>query len=129
MDLKKLLIVCAGGATSSMMAQRVVQEAEKEGMKAKLLFPEDLKYDRVKAHEDKDLVVIMGPIDMITTLRLQGFSRVDAVLVSPQVKYLFKNAEKVLQELEIPCDNIDSLSFGRMRGDLILKQGLALMND
>lgn len=112
-----------------MMAQRVVQEAEKEGMKAKLLFPEDLKYDRVKAHEDKDLVVIMGPIDMITTLRLQGFSRVDAVLVSPQVKYLFKNAEKVLQQLEIPCDNIDSLSFGRMRGDLILKQGLALMND
>lgn len=125
MDLKKLLIVCAGGATSSMMAQRVVQEAEKEGMKAKLLFPEDLKYDRVKAHDDKDL----GPIDMITTLRLQGFSRVDAVLVSPQVKYLFKNAEKVLQQLEIPCDNIDSLSFGRMRGDLILKQGLALMND
>ncbi|MDT0109507.1 PTS sugar transporter subunit IIB [Listeria booriae] len=123
--MKKLLIVCAGGATSSMMAQRVVQEAEKEGMKAKLLFPEDLKYDRVKAHDDKDL----GPIDMITTLRLQGFSRVDAVLVSPQVKYLFKNAEKVLQQLEIPCDNIDSLSFGRMRGDLILKQGLALMND
>ncbi|MBC2257693.1 PTS sugar transporter subunit IIB [Listeria booriae] len=127
--MKKLLIVCAGGATSSMMAQRVVQEAEKEGMKAKLLFPEDLKYDRVKAHEDKDLVVIMGPIDMITTLRLQGFSHVDAVLVSPQVKYLFKNAEKVLQQLEIPCDNIDSLSFGRMRGDLILKQGLALMDD
>lgn len=127
--MKKLLIVCAGGATSSMMAQRVVQEAEKEGMKAKLLFPEDLKYDRVKAHEDKDLVVVMGPIDMITTLRLQGFSRVDAVLVSSQVKYLFKNAEKVLQQLEIPCDNIDSLSFGRMRGDLILKQGLALMND
>ncbi|AQY51628.1 PTS system transporter subunit IIB [Listeria weihenstephanensis FSL R9-0317] len=125
--MKKLLIVCAGGATSSLMAQNVVKEAEKQGLTAKLLFPEDLTYNRVDQYADKDLVVIMGPIGMVVTTRLKGYSKVDAVLVSPQVKYLFKNAEKVLNELEIPCANIDSLAFGRMRGDIVLAQGLTLM--
>ncbi|WP_430535459.1 PTS sugar transporter subunit IIB [Listeria rocourtiae] len=126
--MKKLLIVCAGGATSSLMAQNVVREATKQGMSAALLFPEDLQYNRFESHQNKDLVVIMGPIGMVTTTRLQGYAKVDAVLVSPQVKYLFKNAETVLNKLEIPCANIDSLSFGRMRGDVILKQALTLMN-
>ncbi|MBC6310935.1 PTS sugar transporter subunit IIB [Listeria sp. FSL L7-1582] len=126
--MKKLLIVCAGGATSSLMAQNVVKEAEKQGMTAALLFPEDLKYNRFESHQDKNLVVVMGPIGMVTTSRLQGYAKVDAVLVSPQVKYLFKNAEAVLNELGIPCANIDSLSFGRMRGDVILKQALTLIN-
>lgn len=126
--MKKLLIVCAGGATSSLMAQNVVKEAEKQGMTAALLFPDDLQYNRFESHQDKDLVVVMGPIAMVTTSRLQGYAKVDAVLVSPQVKYLFKNAEAILNELEIPCANIDSLSFGRMRGDVILKQALTLIN-
>lgn len=125
--MKKLLIVCAGGATSSLMAQNVVKEAEKQGMTAALLFPEDLKYNRFESHQDKDLVVVMGPIAMVTTSRLQGYAKVDAVLVSPQVKYLFKNAETILNGLEIPCANMDSLVFGRMRGDIILKQALTLM--
>lgn len=42
--MQTLMIVCAGGATSSLMAQNVVKSATSEGMDAVLLFPDDVKY-------------------------------------------------------------------------------------
>lgn len=66
-------------------------------MTAALLFPEDLQYNRFEPHQDKDLVVVMGPIGMVTTSRLQGYAKVDAVLVSPQVKYLFKKRRSYIE--------------------------------
>lgn len=131
MKLKTLMIVCAGGATSSLMAQNVVKSAVSEGMDAVLVFPEDVKYqDRFRENfGERDLVVVMGPVGVITAGKFRDYKeQVDAVLVAPQVKYMYKTVEEVLGELAIPCANIDSLDFGRMRGDKILVQGLALID-
>lgn len=132
MNLKTLMIVCAGGATSSLMAQNVVKSAVSEGLDAVLVFPEDVKYQDY-FHEkfgERDLVVVMGPVGAITTAKFKDYkAQVDAVLVAPQVKYMYKTVEEVLGELEIPCANINSLDFGRMRGDKILVQGLALIDE
>ncbi len=131
MKLKTLMIVCAGGATSSLMAQNVVKSAVSEGMDAVLVFPEDVKYqDRFRENfGERDLVVVMGPVGAITAGKFRDYKeQVDAVLVAPQVKYMYKTVEEVLGELAIPCANIDSLDFGRMRGDKILVQGLALID-
>ncbi len=125
------MIVCAGGATSSLMAQNVVKSAVSEGMDAVLVFPEDVKYqDRFRENfGERDLVVVMGPVGAITAGKFRDYKeQVDAVLVAPQVKYMYKTVEEVLGELAIPCANIDSLDFGRMRGDKILVQGLALID-
>lgn len=132
MKLKTLMIVCAGGATSSLMAQNVVKSAVSEGLDAVLVFPEDVKYqDRFRENfGDRDLVVVMGPVGAITAGEFRDYKeQVDAVLVAPQVKYMYKTVEEVLGELEIPCANINSLDFGRMRGDKILVQGLALIDE
>lgn len=131
MKLKTLMIVCAGGATSSLMAQNVVKSAVSEGMDAVLVFPEDVKYqDRFRENfGERDLVVVMGPVGAITAGKFRDYKeQVDAVLVAPQVKYMYKTVEEVLGKLAIPCANIDSLDFGRMRGDKILVQGLALID-
>lgn len=131
MKLKTLMIVCAGGATSSLMAQNVVKSVVSEGMDAVLVFPEDVKYqDRFRENfGERDLVVVMGPVGAITAGKFRDYKeQVDAVLVAPQVKYMYKTVEEVLGELAIPCANIDSLDFGRMRGDKILVQGLALID-
>lgn len=131
MKLKTLMIVCAGGATSSLMTQNVVKSAVSEGMDAVLVFPEDVKYqDRFRENfGERDLVVVMGPVGAITAGKFRDYKeQVDAVLVAPQVKYMYKTVEEVLGELAIPCANIDSLDFGRMRGDKILVQGLALID-
>ncbi len=131
MKLKTLMIVCAGGATSSLMAQNVVKSAVSEGLDAVLVFPEDVKYkDRFRENfGERDLVVVMGPVGAITAGKFRDYKeQVDAVLVAPQVKYMYKTVEEVLGELAIPCANIDSLDFGRMRGDKILVQGLALID-
>ncbi len=78
---------------------------------------------------ERDLVVVMGPVGAITAGKFRDYKeQVDAVLVAPQVKYMYKTVEEVLGELAIPCANIDSLDFGRMRGDKILVQGLALID-
>ncbi|MBC1489246.1 PTS sugar transporter subunit IIB [Listeria sp. FSL L7-1485] len=130
--MKTLMIVCAGGATSSLMAQNVVKSAVSEGLDAVLVFPEDVKYqDRFRENfGERDLVVVMGPVGAITTGKFRNYKeQVDAVLVAPQVKYMYKTVEEVLGELEIPCANINSLDFGRMRGDKILVQGLALIDE
>ncbi|MBC1480282.1 PTS sugar transporter subunit IIB [Listeria seeligeri] len=129
--MKTLMIVCAGGATSSLMAQNVVKSAVSEGLDAVLVFPEDVKYqDRFRENfGERDLVVVMGPVGAITAGKFRDYKeQVDAVLVAPQVKYMYKTVEEVLGELAIPCANIDSLDFGRMRGDKILVQGLALID-
>ncbi|EAC6230849.1 PTS sugar transporter subunit IIB [Listeria monocytogenes] len=129
--MKTLMIVCAGGATSSLMAQNVVKRATSEGMDAVLLFPDDVKYKDSfrEKYSERDLVVVMGPVGAITAGKFRDYKeQVDAVLVAPQVKYMYKTVEEVLGELSIPCANIDSLDFGRMRGDKILTQGLALMD-
>lgn len=131
MKLKTLMIVCAGGATSSLMAQNVVKSAVSEGLDAVLVFPEDVKYhDRFRENfGERDLVVVMGPVGAITAGKFRDYKeQVDAVLVAPQVKYMYKTVEEVLGELEIPCANINSLDFGRMRGDKILVQGLGLID-
>lgn len=132
MKLKTLMIVCAGGATSSLMAQNVVKSAVSEGLDAVLVFPEDVKYqDRFRENfGERDLVVVMGPVGAITAGKFRNYKeQVDAVLVAPQVKYMYKTVEEVLGELEIPCANINSLDFGRMRGDKILVQGLGLIDE
>ncbi|AIS62340.1 PTS sugar transporter subunit IIB [Listeria ivanovii] len=129
--MKTLMIVCAGGATSSLMAQNVVKSAVSEGLDAVLVFPEDVKYhDRFRENfGERDLVVVMGPVGAITAGKFRDYKeQVDAVLVAPQVKYMYKTVEEVLGELEIPCANINSLDFGRMRGDKILVQGLGLID-
>ncbi|AIS59513.1 Phosphotransferase system cellobiose-specific component IIB [Listeria ivanovii subsp. londoniensis] len=129
--MKTLMIVCAGGATSSLMAQNVVKSAVSEGLDAVLVFPEDVKYhDRFRENfGERDLVVVMGPVGAITAGKFHDYKeQVDAVLVAPQVKYMYKTVEEVLGELEIPCANINSLDFGRMRGDKILVQGLGLID-
>ncbi|MBC1484426.1 PTS sugar transporter subunit IIB [Listeria sp. FSL L7-1509] len=130
--MKTLMIVCAGGATSSLMAQNVVKSAVSEGLDAVLVFPEDVKYqDRFRENfGERDLVVVMGPVGAITAGKFRNYKeQVDAVLVAPQVKYMYKTVEEVLGELEIPCANINSLDFGRMRGDKILVQGLGLIDE
>lgn len=96
-----------------------------------LLFPDDVKYKDSfrEKYSTRDLVVVMGPVGAITAGKFRDYKeQVDAVLVAPQVKYMYKTVEEVLGELNIPCANINSLDFGRMRGDKILTQGLALMN-
>ncbi|MBC1744046.1 PTS sugar transporter subunit IIB [Listeria welshimeri] len=128
--MQTLMIVCAGGSTSSLMAQNVVKSATLDGMNAVLVFPEDVKYKDsfYGKYSEHDLVVVMGPVGVITAGKFRDYKeQVDAVLVAPQVKYMYKTVEEVLGELNIPCANIDSLDFGRMRGDKILTQGLALM--
>ncbi|MCT6716718.1 PTS sugar transporter subunit IIB, partial [Staphylococcus aureus] len=59
--MQTLMIVCAGGATSSLMAQNVVKSATSEGMDAVLLFPDDVKYKDSfrEKYSTRDLVVVM----------------------------------------------------------------------
>ncbi|EGP9696832.1 PTS sugar transporter subunit IIB, partial [Listeria monocytogenes] len=56
--MQTLMIVCAGGATSSLMAQNVVKSATLDGMNAVLVFPEDVKYKDSfrEKYSERDLV-------------------------------------------------------------------------
>ncbi|EIA20720.1 PTS sugar transporter subunit IIB [Listeria fleischmannii] len=127
--MKTVMIVCAGGATSGLMGQYVVKSAKEQNLDAVLLFPEDVKFkdDFLTKNSTRDLVVFMGPVTAITSARFQDYEeQVDAVLVAPQVAYMFREVEKVLSEIGIPCEKMDSLAFGRMEGQKILAQALAL---
>ncbi|WP_088809064.1 MULTISPECIES: PTS sugar transporter subunit IIB [Listeria] len=130
--MKTIMIVCAGGATSGLMAQYVVKSAKEQNLDAALLFPEDvkLKADFFQKNKDRDVVFFMGPVTAITSAHFRDFKeQVDAVLVAPQVSYMYKEVEKVLGEIGIPSAKIDSLAFGRMEGAKILEQALRLTGE
>lgn len=73
--MQALMIVCAGGATSSLMAQNVVKSATSEGMDAVLLFPDDVKYKDsfLEKYSERDLVVVMGPVGAITAGKFRDY--------------------------------------------------------
>ncbi|EUJ27456.1 PTS system, IIB subunit [Listeria floridensis FSL S10-1187] len=112
------------------MAQYMVKEANSQGFDAVLQFPEEVARNEnyLAENSDRDLVVFMGPIGAVTTGKFKGYTgKVDAVLVAPQAAYLFNEAEKILTELDVPVEKMDSLAFGRMEAAKILTQGLELM--
>ncbi|MBS0969604.1 PTS sugar transporter subunit IIB [Chimaeribacter arupi] len=100
--MKKIVLCCAAGMSTSMLVQRMRQEAEKRQIEV------DIEAVPVS---DFELVV----------------KDADVILLGPQVKFQLKRLQEAAAPLGKPVDVIDMMDYGTMRGDKVLDKALSLI--
>lgn len=104
--MKKIMLICAAGMSTSLLVTKMEQAAEAAGEKAEIFA----------------LPILDG------TKRL---AEVDCVLLGPQVRYNLANIRNQITELglSIPCDVIDMRDYGTMNGEKVFAFAKKLMGE
>ncbi len=97
--MKKILLVCSAGMSTSLLVTKMEKEAEKRGIEVEI---EAVSNSVVKEYVGK----------------------CDVCLIGPQMKF---NYESVKETLKVPTEVIDMRVYGLVQGDAALDQALALM--
>lgn len=97
--MKKILLVCAAGMSTSLLVNKMKEEAIKQGL--------DVHIQAVA--KEKLCENIEGS---------------DIVLLGPQIGYLEDDLKEEYSHLNIPIKVINSIDYGMMNGKKILKESL-----
>jgi PTS system cellobiose-specific IIB component len=93
--MKKILLVCAGGFSTSMLMQKMKESALQENLDVE--------------------------IEAIGEASLEDHNDCDIVLLGPQIAYREKDLS---QELNIPVKVLSAIDYGMMNGQNVLKFAL-----
>lgn len=97
-----IFLVCAGGMSTSLIAQAMEKEASQSNV--------DCKVEAIS-------------ISLLPS-RIEAAS---CVLVAPQVRHRLKNIEEIAQKANKPVALIDTAAYGRIDGKAVLNQALGLI--
>lgn len=100
--MKKILLFCCAGMSSSVLAQKMRDAAKEKNIDVEI---EAYHTDIVEKKLDE----------------------VDVVLLGPQIRYDFKRHKKVCDKKNIPIEVIPVTDYGLMRGDKVLDLALELI--
>lgn len=102
--MKKIVLVCSAGMSTSLLVNKMKDAAKKQGIEAEIVaVPEvDAKKNTVGT---------------------------DIVLLAPQVRYLLSKMQKDLEPHGIPVAVIDSINYGMMNGEAVIKQAMELVKN
>lgn len=99
--MKKILLVCSAGMSTSMLVKKMQDTANKEG--------KDYEIEALALSEAETKV-----------------DEVDVILLGPQVRFQKAQVEKVANG-KVPVDVIDMQQYGKMDGESVLKHAESLM--
>ncbi|MCJ1779262.1 PTS sugar transporter subunit IIB [Mammaliicoccus sciuri] len=99
--MKKILLVCSAGMSTSMLVKKMQDTAIKEG--------KDYEVEALALSEAETKV-----------------DEVDVILLGPQVRFQKAQVEKVANG-KVPVDVIDMQQYGMMDGEGVLKHAESLM--
>jgi PTS system cellobiose-specific IIB component len=100
--MKKIVLCCAAGMSTSMLVQKMKAEATKRAL--------TLEIEAVPVAEIEGLL-----------------ASADIVLLGPQVQYEFQRLSALAAPQGLPVAVIDMMDYGTMRGDKVLDKAIALM--
>lgn len=98
--MKKILLVCCAGMSTSLLVSRMQEVADRRHLDCKIWATSEKQLD---GEFSKD------PADVI--------------LVGPQIRYLMNNIKKTVHD-SIPVELIDMRIYGMMDGEKVLDQAL-----
>lgn len=101
----KIVLVCNAGMSTSILAKKMSEEAQKKGI--------DLD---ISAHSQDALAGILES------------SKVDIVLVGPQIKYMYDTICKIC-EGKCPAAVIDMQDYGLVNGAAVLEKALKAIEE
>lgn len=99
--MKRIVLVCAFGMSTSLLVTKMNTAAAKNG--------EDVKIKAVPENEFDKYA-----------------DETDILLLGPQVKYMFDKMKEKYEPKGIKVDVINSVDYGMMNGEKVLKQALSL---
>ncbi len=130
--MKRIMIACAGGMSSSLLAKNMVKAGEAKGYKIgmKVVYSK-AEYDNYD--EDVDIALFVTSVIAFSKPHLKAAKnsthRADAVLIAPQVKYVMDQMKKDTESLGIKMSVgvIDMKDYGTNNGEAVLEQALKLI--
>ncbi|MGL4820040.1 MAG: PTS sugar transporter subunit IIB [Bacilli bacterium] len=115
-----IYIGCAGGATSSLIAQKISVFANEQGIQTEIeaFFAITHQHQLAKFKQDGvELLLLYGAIQALDSPTLVTYQSVlSGILVAPQVRYYVPQLQSIAQPFGIPVVEMDMLTFGRMDG-------------
>ncbi|MBM6628938.1 PTS sugar transporter subunit IIB [Mammaliicoccus vitulinus] len=99
--MKKILLVCSAGMSTSMLVKKMQETADKEG---------------------KDYEIVALALSEAES----KIDDVNVILLGPQVRFQKAQVEKVANG-KVPVDVIDMQQYGMMDGESVLKHAESLM--
>ncbi|MBK5074827.1 PTS sugar transporter subunit IIB [Budviciaceae bacterium CWB-B4] len=91
----KIMLACMGGFSTSMLVKKMREAAEKQGIDAE--------------------------IDAVAETELDKYNDLNIILLGPQVGHLLS---ELRSKFETPIIIIDSMDYGLMNGEKVLKDAL-----
>lgn len=100
--MKKIMLVCSAGMSTSLLVTKMEKAAESKGLDVEV-------FAVAEAEANKH------------------FDSIDVMLLGPQVRYLLGKMEKALDGKSVPVKVIDSIHYGMMNGEAVLDSALDLI--
>ncbi|UXI00927.1 PTS sugar transporter subunit IIB [Photobacterium sp. TY1-4] len=100
--MKKILLCCSAGMSTSMLVQKMVKAAEARGMEC-----------QIEAHP-------------VATFE-EKIQQYDVCLLGPQVRFQLEELRKTASLHGKQVDAISPMAYGMMKGEEVLDQALSLM--
>lgn len=100
--MKKILLVCAAGMSTSILVNKMRESAAKKGV--------EVDINALSVSEAASVI-----------------DEVDIVLLGPQVRFQLKTIQQMAKG-RIPVKVIDMLLYGQMNGEAVLNDALATIN-
>jgi len=102
MTMKKIMLCCSSGMSTSLLVKKMQEEAARRGLEAE-----------IRAYGASEFEVQMPQYQV--------------VLLGPQVKYMLPDMQGRAAEHGIPVDVINMMDYGMQRGDKVLDHALSLI--
>ncbi len=100
--MKRILLACSAGMSTSLLVTRMQQAAEAEGIEVEIWA---VAQDKAQTELEK----------------------ADLLLIGPQMRFMLKKFSKTAEKIGIPVEVIDPVAYGRIDGEAVLKRALELL--
>ncbi|QDP41829.1 PTS sugar transporter subunit IIB [Radiobacillus deserti] len=102
--MKRILLACSAGMSTSLLVSKMKEAAEARGIETEIW----------AVAQDK------APSEM---------EKADVLLIGPQMRFMKKKFAVTAEEVGIPLDVIDPVSYGRVDGEAVLNKALELIGE
>lgn len=106
--MKRIMLVCSAGMSTSLLVTKMEKAAEAQGLDAEIFAVSASEADASLENPEKP---------------------VDVLLLGPQVRYMKGQFEQKLSGKNIPLDVIDMKDYGMMNGEAVLGIAIDLINN
>ena len=105
--MKRIVLACAAGMSTSMVVTRMEKEAAARGLTFQIYaIPEQNLREELQNYGNEVVVVLLGP----------------------QVRFKLEENKKLTDSYQLPIAVIDSVAYGTLNGAKVLDQALALIH-